>query len=158
MDTALSTPHPRTGIYAGSFDPYTIGHHDIALRALEIVDRLIIVVGINRTKQPFLSVEERVETLRRIYAKVPAISIVAYEGLTGAFAQAHGASLLIRGIRNVADMEYERNMAEFNRKHFNLETVLLLSAPELCSVSSSLVRELASFGEPYEQYLPQPEE
>lgn len=154
-----STPQPPThrhtrAVYAGSFDPFTVGHHDIVTRALEIVDEVYVLIGINPKKIPFLTVEERLEQIREVYRHQPRVTAFSYEGLTGKFALEHEANLLVRGIRNVTDMEFERNMAEFNKVHFGLETILLLSSPELCTVSSSLVRELASFGEEFSQYLP----
>ena len=145
----------RKAIYAGSFDPFTIGHHDIVLRSLKVVDELIILVGVNPEKHYFMSESERLSHICQVYRNEERVSVVAYHGLTGHYALEHGANLLLRGIRNVGDMEYERNMAEFNKKHFALETLFLFSSPELCAVSSSLVRQLAVFGEDYEAYLPE---
>lgn len=145
---------PKIGVYAGSFDPCTIGHVDIVERALRLVDTLHIVIGVNPRKSSFVPTEERLKTIRELYSDNPRVIVALNEELTATYAKKHGATVLIRGIRNVTDMEYERSMADIHLTHFGLDTILLFSSPELASISSSVVRELATFGEDYSRYIP----
>jgi pantetheine-phosphate adenylyltransferase len=134
-------------IYAGSFDPITQGHADIMVRSLEFVDRLVVAVATNVTKQPLFSVRERVDLVRATMAAHPRIDVQAFEGLLVDFARQVGASLLIRGLRAVSDFEYEYQMALMNR-HLSprLETVFMIPSLETTYISASLVREVARFG------------
>lgn len=145
---------PKVGVYAGSFDPFTIGHVDIVERALKLVDILHIVIGVNTRKASFIPVDERLKTIQGLYVGNPHVIVALNEELTATYAKANGATVLIRGIRNVTDMEYERSMADIHLTHFGLDTILLFSSPELASISSSVVRELATFGEDYSRYIP----
>lgn len=144
----------RTAIFPGSFDPYTIGHHDIVLRGLALFDRIVIAIGKNSSKQGETSVEERVAAIQKIYADEPRVEVCTYSCLTVDLAAEKGASFLLRGVRNVQDYEYERNMAEANKALSGIETVLLYTRPELAYVSSSLVRELRGYGKNVEAFLP----
>ncbi|MDY3858481.1 MAG: pantetheine-phosphate adenylyltransferase [Muribaculaceae bacterium] len=140
--------------YAGSFDPFTIGHRSIVDRALAMFGGVVIGVGVNTGKKPWQPLAERLAAIRALYAGDPRVEVTSYEGLTCDAARACGAGALLRGVRTVADFEYERNLADVNRNISGLESVLLLALPELASVSSSLVRELAAFGAPYDRFLP----
>lgn len=144
----------RIGVFAGSFDPYTIGHDDIARRALTVVDELHIVIGVNYLKTPFMSPEERQRSVAELYAVEPRIVVATHDGLTAHYARRVGAHCLIRSLRTVKDMEYEREVAHTNLKHFGLDTVFFFSDPALSGVSSSIVRELSAFGEDISAYLP----
>lgn len=137
----------RTAIYAGSFDPITRGHEDLMLRSLEFVDRLIVAVATNVSKQPLFTIEERVELIRAALADEPRIVVKSFTGLLVDFAAAEGASLLIRGLRAVSDFEYEYQMALMNR-HLSpkLETVFMVPSVETTYISASLVREIARYG------------
>ena len=106
----------KTGIFVGSFDPFTIGHDDIVKRALPLFDRLVIGVGVNERKQCMLTAEERVARIRRLYADEPNISVEAYADLTVDLAKRVGASFIVKGVRSVKDFEYEREQAEINRQ------------------------------------------
>lgn len=143
-----------TAFFAGSFDPFTIGHKSIVDRALPLFDRVIVAIGRNTAKKPWMPLDERVAAISRIYTAEPRVSVVTYDGLTAEAARAHGATALLRGVRSVADFEAERTLADVNRNLSGLESVLLYTLPELASVSSSLVRELAAFGAPYAHLLP----
>jgi pantetheine-phosphate adenylyltransferase len=147
----------KKGIFVGSFNPFTIGHDSIVRRALPLFDRLIIgVVGDNVQKPGLRPAEERIETIRQLYRDVPAIEVEPYYGLAVDFARQHGASFIVKGVRSVKDFEYEREQADINRQLTGgaVETVLLFAEPQLASVSSSMVRELAHFGQDVSQYLP----
>lgn len=144
----------RTAIFPGSFDPFTTGHKSIADRALPLFDKLVIAVGYSEHKHGEWSVEERIEHIRHIYAGNPRVEVMAYTGLTADLARKLGAGFLVRGIRNAIDLEYERPMAEINRKLAGVETLLLYTLPEFSSVSSSMVRELRHFGADISEYIP----
>lgn len=144
----------KTAIFPGTFDPFTLGHADIVSRALPLFDRLIIAVGINESKRPFQSVEERVETISNLYKDDKRVEVRSYSGLTVDFAHDTGARYVVRGVRSVKDFEYERDMAGVNHQIGGLETVLLFSRPELAALSSSVVRELHHFGHDISPLLP----
>ena len=143
----------RVGVYAGSFDPFTIGHADIVSRALQLLDELYIVLGQNIAKQPFQSVEERMKFIEELYRDDSRIKVVAYDGIVANYAKEQGA-VLVRGLRGIGDLDNEQTLAEVNRSHFGVETICLFAAPEHRSISSSLIRELAAFGEDYSEYIP----
>lgn len=145
---------PRIGLFAGSFDPFTIGHDDLVRRALGVVDELHILVGVNVGKQYDTAPDVRVQQIAELYRGEPRITVASSEGLTAHYARRVGATILIRGIRSVRDMEAEREMAETNLSHFGLDTLFFFTRPELAAISSHLVRELAHFGEDVTPYLP----
>lgn len=144
----------KTALFAGSFDPFTLGHKSIADRGLEIFDRLVIGVGVNPAKQGWLPVEERLARIRRVYASDPRVEVISFTGLTVEAAHACGAHFLLRGVRSVADFEFERQLADINRNISGLESVLIYALPEYASLSSSAVRELASYGVDIAPYIP----
>jgi pantetheine-phosphate adenylyltransferase len=136
----------KVAIYAGSFDPITRGHEDLVRRSLEFVDRLVVAVATNVTKQPLFSAAERIELIRAAVGDDPRIEIQQFDGLLVDFARHVGARLLIRGLRAVADFEYEFQMALMNR-HLSpeIETVFMVPSLETTYISSSLVRQVAHF-------------
>ena len=144
----------KIALFPGSFDPYTIGHHDILMRALPLFDKVVIALGINRNKKPYFPLEERLISLQELYEGNKKIGIITYNTLTTDLAQTIGAQYIIRGVRNFSDYEYELTIADVNRKLTGIETVLFFSKPELSHVSSSIVRELHSFGKNITEYLP----
>ena len=137
----------RTAIYAGSFDPITRGHEDLILRSLEFVDRLIVAVAVNSSKQPMFTIDERVELIRAAVGADARIAVKSFGGLLVDFAAQEGATLFIRGLRAVSDFEYEYQMALMNR-HLSpkLETVFMVPSLDTTYISASLVREIARFG------------
>ena len=145
----------RTGIFVGSFNPFTVGHDSIVRRALPLFDRLVIgVVGDNVRKPDMPSAEERMQVIRDLYADEKRIEVKPYFGLTMDFAKAEGAQFIVKGVRSVSDVEYEQWQADINRRLGGIETILLYSEPELASVSSSALRELAHFGVDISEFLP----
>jgi len=136
----------RIAIYAGSFDPITRGHQDLMHRSLEFVDRLVVAVATNVSKQPLFSLDERVAFIRQAAGGDPRIEVRAFHGLLVDFAREVGAKLFIRGLRAVSDFEYEFQMALMNR-HLSpeLETVFMVPSLDTTYISSSLVREVARF-------------
>ena len=136
----------RTAIYAGSFDPITRGHEDLIHRSLEFVDRLVVAVAVNASKQPLFTLEERSEFIAQA-VKDPRVEVRQFNGLLVDFAREVGATLLIRGLRAVSDFEYEFQMALMNR-HLSpkLETIYMVPSLEMTYISSSIVREVARYG------------
>ena len=146
----------RTGVFVGSFNPFTIGHDSIVRRALPLFDRLVIgVVGDNVHKPDMPPAMERMEAIRRLYSDEARIEVKPYHGLAMDFAKAEGAQYIIKGVRSVSDFEYEQWQADFNRRLGGIETILLYTEPELSSVSSSALRELQHFGVDVTPFLPQ---
>lgn len=150
----MSTDTQRIALFAGSFDPFTIGHKSIVDRGLEIFDGIVIGVGINRAKKPWIPAEKRVADIRRLYDGDPRVRVETFTGLTVEAARNFGAKFLLRGVRTVADFEFERQLADINRNLSGIESVLIYALPELASVSSSMVRELASYGVDITPYVP----
>jgi len=142
----------RVAVYPGSFDPVTNGHLDIIGRAARVCDRLVVGVLVNPRKEPLFLASERLAMLREaVDEQLPSVAgqvaVEGFEGLTVDFARHRGAVVIVRGLRAVADFEAERQMAHFNRRLApDIETVLLMTALEHSYLSSSLVREIASFG------------
>ena len=144
----------RTGIFVGSFDPFTTGHASVVRRVLPLFDRVVIGVGVNGSKTTMLSDAERVDAIRRIYRDEPRVSVEAYSCLTVDFAQRHDAQYVVKGVRNVRDFEYEREQADINRQIGHVETLLLVADARYASISSSMVRELLHFGRDVSEFLP----
>lgn len=144
----------RKAVFPGSFDPFTIGHKDIAERALRIFDHLVIGIGYNIHKATGDSIADRVKDIETLFAGNDHVSVEAYTGLTVDFARRHGAGFIIRGLREVKDFEYERNLADTNAAISDIETVFLTARPEFGFVSSSMVRELVANGYDASRFLP----
>lgn len=148
----------RIAVYPGTFDPVTLGHLDIASRALHLCDKLIIAVGDNRNKSPLFTVEERIDLIRESLDSLDLdgrISVEAYKGLTVNYAREKGASLMVRGLRAVTDFEWEFQLALINRKQDpQIETVCLMTSQEYSFLSASMVRELALLGGKLDEVVP----
>lgn len=153
--TKISQNNKRVAFFAGSFNPFTIGHKSIVDRALSIFDEVVIGIGINPDKPQSVSADQRVESIRRVYGQNEKVSVVSYSGLTVEKAQECGARFLLRGVRTATDFEYEQKLAQANRELAGVETVLLFTLPELGHVSSTLVRNLQEQGGDTSAYLPQ---
>jgi len=138
----------RPGVYPGTFDPLTRGHMDIIRRAAHLVDRLVIGVTTNPSKSPMFSLDERLDMVRREIADVPGeIGVVSFDSLLMDFAVREGASLIVRGLRAVADFEYEYQMAGMNQQlNDDIETVFLMADVSLQPIASRLVKEIALYG------------
>ena len=146
----------KIALFPGSFDPFTKGHEAIVRQALTLFDKVVVAIGENIGKSSLLSTEERIKLIERLYANDERVETIAYSTLTGEAARAVGASAIIRGVRNTIDFEYERTLAQTNKRLFpEIETILLLTPADLADVSSSAVRELLAFGHDVSEMLPE---
>lgn len=146
----------KIALFAGSFDPFTRGHDVVVEKALRLFDEVVIGVGENVSKKSLLSVEQRCRLIADTYKDECRVRVASYNTLTGDFAREVGATVLVRGVRNALDFEFERTIEATNRELFpDLTTVLILTPAEYMHVSSSMVRELLAFGRDVKEYLPQ---
>ena len=145
----------RICLFPGTFDPITLGHVDVVRRAVSLFDKLVIGVGINSSKQPMFSVEQRCGWIREIFADDLRIEATGYSGLTVHFCQEIGAHYILRGIRYVSDFEYEKAIADMNRALApEVETIFLTGAPEYSTVSSTIVRDVMRNGGDVSRFVP----
>jgi pantetheine-phosphate adenylyltransferase len=146
----------KIGVYPGTFDPVTLGHMDIIRRGVKLVDRLVIGVTTNPSKSPMFTVEERVAMVRRETDGVDGeISIVTFDSLLMDFAEREGATMILRGLRAVADFEYEYQMAGMNQQlNDSIETVFLMADVSLQPIASRLVKEIAMYGGDIAKFVP----
>ncbi len=147
----------RVGVYPGTFDPVTLGHIDIIRRGAHLVDRLVIGVTTNPSKEPMFTISERLKMMRREVADIEGdISVVEFDSLLMNFAEREGASIILRGLRAVADFEYEYQMAGMNQQlNDRIETVFLMADVSLQPIASRLVKEIARYGGAIDKFVPQ---
>ena len=144
----------KKAIFPGSFDPITLGHHDIIERGVTLFDELIIAIGINADKNYMFSLEERTQFIEDSFGNNPKIKIVTYEGLTVHFCQENKIDFILRGLRNPADFEFEKAIAHTNRDLAPIETVFLLTAASTSYISSSIVRDVIRNSGDYTKLVP----
>ena len=144
----------RTALFAGSFDPFTLGHKSIVDRTLGIADEVVVGIGVNEYKHYLFPIEKRVEMIKALYSDNPNVKVMAYNGLTTDFAKKVGADFLVRGVRTSADYEFEMTLSDINRRLIGIETVLLITESNLRCVSSSSVRELLSYHKDVKGWVP----
>lgn len=133
----------KIALFPGSFDPITIAHVDILKRALPLFDKIVLGIGLNSSKQNFLSAAQREEIVRAVFKDEPKVDIQLYEGLTVDFCKRIDASYMVRGIRSVGDFEYERAIAQINQTMMpQVETIFILSKPAYSAISSTIVRDI----------------
>lgn len=144
----------RLAIFPGTFDPFTIGHQSIVERGLTLFDHIFIGVGVNKEKSVIEETAKRVAAIESYYKDEPRVSVESYYDLTIDFARRMNAKFILRGLRSVRDFEYERDMADMNRRLTGIETVILFTEPPLAAISSSVVRDLISHGMDVSDLLP----
>ncbi len=145
----------KIAVFAGSFDPFTKGHESVVLRALPLFDKIIIAIGTNSSKMEFLTIKERIELIESVFKMESKINVEAYNGLTVDYCKKVKANFMLRGIRTAADFEYERGVAQMNKIMLpEVESVFLLTTPELTPVNSTIVRDILRHGGDAQQFLP----
>ena len=145
----------RIALFPGSFDPITLGHVDIITRALPLFDEIRIAVGTNSAKNYLFSLEQRIAWITETFADEDKVKVVTYDGLTVDFALQEGVKFLLRGLRNPADFEFEKAIAQANREMTpELETVFLLTSARFAYISSSIVREVFNYGGDFTKFVP----
>ena len=145
----------KIAVFPGSFDPFTVGHENIVLRGLGLFDQIIVAIGIHSNKQPLLKIEARVEIVNKIFANNDRVSSEFFEGLTVAYCKKMRATHMLRGIRTAADFEYERAIAQINKKMLpSVESIFLLTTPEHTPVNSTIIRDIIRNGGDASQFLP----
>ncbi|GGK44900.1 MULTISPECIES: pantetheine-phosphate adenylyltransferase [Flavobacteriaceae] len=144
----------RKAIFPGSFDPITLGHVDIINRALPLFDKIVIAIGVNADKSYMFSLEERIQFIKENYKNEPKITVETYSGLTTDFCQKINVDFILRGLRNPADFEFEKAIAQTNRKLSNIETVFLLTSSDTAFISSSIVRDVFRHGGDITGFVP----
>ncbi len=146
----------RIALFPGSFDPITIAHVDILKRALPLFDKIVVGIGLNSSKQSYLSGEKREEIVKSVFADSPKVEVQLYEGLTVDFCKEINATYMVRGIRSVGDFEYERAIAQINQTMMpEMETIFILSKPEYSAISSTIVRDILRNHGDVSPFLPQ---
>jgi pantetheine-phosphate adenylyltransferase len=141
-------------VFPGSFDPITLGHQDIIERALPLCDEMIIAVGKNSKKKYLFNLEDRMNFIFETFKKETKIKVLSYEGLTIDFCRKVKADIILRGLRNPADFEFEKNIAQMNRQLSKVETLFLLTSSNLSYLSSSIVREIMIHNGDYSSLVP----
>ena len=156
MKTSQCTDHEgkRVALFPGSFDPFTRGHESIVRRALPLFDKFVIAIGVNADKRSFMTMEQRQAWIEQVFKDDPRVQVVTYTGMTVDVAREVGAQFIVRGVRLIQDFENEKHLAEVNRDLTGIETILLYTLPEDSHISSSIVRELARYGQDVSAYLP----
>jgi pantetheine-phosphate adenylyltransferase len=144
----------KKALFPGTFDPYTIGHDALVRRALNFIDEIVIGIGANIEKNAYQSPDERLDFISKVYSNEPRVTVASYNILTVDFAKEIKADFILRGVRNINDFEYEKNIAEINRKLSDIETILLISEAEYEYISSNLIRELAKYKKDYQHLIP----
>lgn len=146
----------KIALFPGSFDPITKGHKSIVERALPMFDRIVVAVGTNTAKNSVFPLEKRIEWIERTFAQYDNVEVVTFNSLTVDFCREIGAKYILRGLRNSTDFQYERNIARINQElDSEIETIFLMTKPDDAAISSSLVREILSFGRDVSQFIPE---
>ncbi len=145
----------KIAVFPGSFDPITLGHHDIVSRALPLFDKIIVAVGKNATKKYMAPLEQRLKWIKETFKDEPKVEVESYSGLTVNYCKEKGARFILRGLRNPADFEFEKAISQANKKlNTELETIFLVTSPEFSFISSSIVRDVAANNGDYTQFVP----
>lgn len=146
----------NVAVYAGTFDPVTLGHVDLIERASSIFDRIIVAIAAGTTKKPLFNLEERVKMTSEVLSRYQNVSVLGFDCLLSDFARQHNANVILRGLRTVTDFDYEFQLASMNRQlNSSIESIFLMPAEKYMSISSSLVREIASLGGNVSAFVPE---
>lgn len=144
----------KKAVFPGSFDPFTLGHLDIVSRALPLFDEIVIAIGINADKKYMFSLEERMAFIKESFPNNPKVKVATYQGLTFAFCQEIGAKFILRGLRNTTDYNFEQAIAQTNQNIGEVESVFLVSSPNVANISSTIVRDIMRYDGDYSTLVP----
>ena len=144
----------KKAVFPGSFDPITIGHIDLIYRGLEIFDEIIIAIGVNADKKQLFSLEDKIQQIKKTFINEPRIKVVSYKGLTIDFCKSVNSKYILRGLRNSSDFNYEQSIAQTNSSLSLIESVFLISSPQLAYISSTIVRDIIRNEGDYKSLVP----
>ncbi|MCD6113243.1 MAG: pantetheine-phosphate adenylyltransferase [Bacteroidales bacterium] len=145
----------KIAIFPGSFDPITIGHESIVIRALPLFDLIYVAIGKNADKKNYFSIEQRLKFVKDVFSKYPKIKVITYDGLTVNLCKELNARYILRGLRTSADFEFERSVGQVNKMiNKNIETIFMLTVPEHTAVNSSVVRDILQHGGDVSKFIP----
>ena len=144
----------KKAVFPGSFDPLTLGHCDIINKSLDLFDEIVLGIGVNSTKENMFSIDQRKKFINDEFVNEEKIKILTYDGLTVDFCKTINADFIVRGLRNPADFEFEKTIAQTNKKLTGIETVFFLTSPETAYISSSIVREIITNKGEYTKLVP----
>ena len=145
----------KIALFPGTFDPYTKGHHDIVIRGLNIFDKIYISVGNNPKKKRYFEIDIMLSKIKTLYSTNKNINVISYNKLTAELAKDLNANYILRGLRNTTDFEFENSISQINRDlNTKLESVFLITSPDLAPISSSIIRDVIKYGGNINKYLP----
>jgi pantetheine-phosphate adenylyltransferase len=145
----------KIAIFPGSFAPFSVGHQSIVDRALPLFDKIVIAIGINLEKNQYFSIEERLKWITAVYGNSPKIEVKRYEGLTVDFCKNEKANYILRGLRDSQDFKFEKNISQMNKElNASIETIFIITPPELSHISSSLIRDIIKNGGDVSKFIP----
>ena len=145
----------KIALFPGTFDPFTLGHHDIVIRGLKIFDEICVAIGNNPKKNRFFEVDFMKKKIIDLYSQNSKISVISYNKLTAEVAKENKANYILRGLRNTTDFEFENSISQINRDlNKSLETVFLITSPNLAPISSTIIRDVINYGGDINKYLP----
>ena len=145
----------KIAVFPGSFSPFSIGHQSVVEKALPLFDKIIISIGVNSKKNQYFSIQERMQWIESVYTNNNKIEIKKYEGLTIDFCKKEGANFILRGLRDSHDFKFEKNIAQMNKDlDSNIETIFIITTPEVSHISSSLIRDIIKNGGDVSQFIP----
>lgn len=144
----------KTAIFPGSFDPFTKGHYDIVLRGLSIFNKIIIAIGHNSQKKRYFDIDKMLSHIQKAFQDHDNVEVIVYNELTANLAKRLGAQYILRGLRNTTDFEYENSISQVNRHLNGVETVFLITSPELAHISSTIIRDVHKYGGDVNEFLP----
>ena len=145
----------KKAVFPGSFDPITLGHVDLIYRGLEIFDEIIIAIGVNADKKQLFSLEDKIQQIINTFVNEPRIKVASYKGLTIDFCKSVNSKYILRGLRNSSDFNYEQSIAQTNSSLSSIESVFLISSPQLTHISSTIVRDIIRNGGDYKRLVPE---
>ena len=144
----------KKAVFPGSFDPITLGHVDLIYKGLEIFDEIIIAIGVNADKKQLFSLEDKIQQIKNTFINEPRIEVASYKGLTIDFCKSVNSKYILRGLRNSSDFNYEQSIAQTNSSLSSIESVFLISSPQLAHISSTIVRDIIRNEGDYKSLVP----